>query len=100
VSGVLPGWVVVLNGPLPVIMQRRTTGQPGREGRYRTSGPGGEIPEPVRRWQREVHQPGIYDVAIDTSAVTPAAAAALIRERLDGPPPTAFRQLAEDLTAR
>ena len=77
-----------------MIMQRRDTGQPGREGRYRTSGPGGEIPEPVRRWQAEVHQPGIYDVEIDTSAVTPAAAAALIRARLDGPPPTAFRQLA------
>jgi len=38
--------------PLHVIMQRRNIGQPGREGRYRTSGPGGEIPEPVRRWQR------------------------------------------------
>jgi chloramphenicol 3-O phosphotransferase len=76
-------------------MQRRNTGQPGREGRYRTSGPGGGIPEPVRRWQLEVHQPGIYDLEIDTSAVAPEIAAAMIRERLDGPAPTAFRKLAE-----
>jgi len=33
-------------------------------------------------------------------AVTPAAAAAQIRERLDGPPPTAFRALADELTVR
>jgi chloramphenicol 3-O-phosphotransferase len=116
------GRIVVLNGPprsgkssiadviqetfdgpwlnLGADVQRRNTGQPGREGRYRTSGPGGEIPEPVRRWQREVHQPGIYDLEIDTSAITPVAAATLIRERLGGSPPTAFRQLAEDLTVR
>jgi hypothetical protein len=36
-------------------------------------------------------------VEIGTSAVSPATAAGLIRERLDGPPPTAFRNLAEDL---
>ena len=91
----LPALLVGVRCPLPEIMQRRNAGQPGREGRYRTSGPGGEIPEPVRRWQREVHQPGIYDLEIDTSAVTPAAAAALIRGRLEGPPPTAFGRLAE-----
>jgi chloramphenicol 3-O phosphotransferase len=91
----LPALLVGVRCPLPVIMQRRTTGQPGREGRYRTSGPGGGIPEPVRRWQLEVHQPGIYDLEIDTSAVTPEIAAAMIRERLAGPAPTAFRELAE-----
>jgi chloramphenicol 3-O phosphotransferase len=61
-----------------------------------TSGPGGEIPEPVLRWQRHVHQPGIYDLEIDTSAVTPQAAAAAIRDRLAGSPPAAFRRLATD----
>ena len=91
----LPALLVGVRCPLHVIMQRRNTGQPGREGRYRTSGPGGEIPEPVRRWQREVHRPGIYDLEIDTSAVTPAIAGAMIRERLDGPAPTALRELAE-----
>ena len=95
----LPALLVGVRCPLQVIMQRRDTGQPGREGRYRTSGPGGEIPEPVRRWQREVHRPGVYDLEIDTSAVTSQTAAALIRERLDGPAPTAFRQLAGDLAS-
>ena len=42
----------------------------------------------------------MYDLEIDTSAVTPQTAAALIRKRLDGPAPTAFTQLAEDLTVR
>jgi chloramphenicol 3-O phosphotransferase len=93
----LPALLVGLRCPLHVIMQRRNAGQPGREGRYRTSGPGGGIPEPVRRWQREVHRPGLYDLEIDTAAVTPEIAAAMIRERLDGPAPTAFRQLAGEL---
>ena len=39
-------------------------------------------------------QPGIYDLEIDTSAVTPEIAAAMIRERLEGPAPTAPRELA------
>lgn len=46
------------------------------------------------RWQQEVDQPGIYDLEIDASAVTPEAAAAMIRERLGGPSPLAFAQLA------
>lgn len=92
----LPALLVGVRCPLEVIMQRRDAGQPGREGRYATSGPCGEIPGPVLRWQRHVHRPGIYDLEVDTSAVTPETAAALIRERLGGPPPSAFRQLAGD----
>jgi chloramphenicol 3-O phosphotransferase len=90
----LPALLVGIRCPLEVIMARRDAGQAGRDGRYVTSGPGGEIPEPVRRWQRAVHEPGIYDLEIDTSAVTPEAAAAMIRRRLHGPAPQAFRQLA------
>jgi chloramphenicol 3-O phosphotransferase len=56
--------------------------------------PVGEIPDPVLRWQHRVHGPGIYDLEVDTSTVTPEAAAASIRTRLGGPPPTAFRHLA------
>jgi len=92
----LPALLVGVHCPLEVIMQRRDAGQPGQEGRYATSGSCGEIPEPVLRWQRYVHRPGIYDLEIDTSAVTPETAAALIRERLGGPPPAAFRRLAGD----
>ncbi|HEY2550920.1 MAG TPA: hypothetical protein VGI64_10115, partial [Streptosporangiaceae bacterium] len=71
-------------------------GHPGREGSYATSGPGGEVPDPVLRWQLEVHRPGIYDLEIDTSRVRPEAAAVMIGDRLRGPAPTAFRQLAGD----
>lgn len=92
----LPALLVGVRCPIEEIMRRRDAGQPGREGRYATSGPDGEIPGPVLRWQHHVHQPGIYDLEIDTSALTPEAAAASIRARLAGPPPTAFRQLAAD----
>jgi chloramphenicol 3-O phosphotransferase len=92
----LPALLVGVRCPLDLIMRRRDAGQAGREGRYATSGPGGEIPDPVLRWQHHVHQPGLYDLEIDTSAITPEAAAALIRERLDGPAPEAFRRLAGD----
>jgi chloramphenicol 3-O phosphotransferase len=92
----LPALLVGIRCPLPVIMARRDAGQPGREGRYLTSGPGGEVPRPVLRWQEHVHQPGLYDLEIDTSAMTPAAAAAMIRSRLDGPAPSAFRRLAAE----
>jgi chloramphenicol 3-O phosphotransferase len=92
----LPALLVGVRCPLEVIMQRRDAGQSGGEVRYATSGPGGEIPEPVLRWQRHVHQPGIYDLEVDTSVLSPEAAASLIRERLDGPPPMAFRQLTAE----
>jgi chloramphenicol 3-O phosphotransferase len=40
-----------------------------------------------------VHQPGVYDVEVDTEAHTPAECATLIRDRLAAGPPTAFDQL-------
>ena len=92
----LPALLVGIRCPLEVIMRRRDAGQPGREGRYVTSGPGGTIPDPVRRWQYHVHQPGIYDLEIDTSTVTPEEAAGAIGQRLAGAPPSAFRRLAGD----
>lgn len=91
----LPALLVGVRCPVPEIMRRRDAGQPGREGRYVTSGSGGEIPGPVLRWQEQVHRPGIYDLEIDTSVLTPDAAAAMIRERLRASPPSAFSRLAE-----
>ena len=92
----LPALLVGIRCQLEVIMARRNAGQAGREGHYVMSGPSGEVPEAVLRWQRHVHLPGIYDLEIDTSTVTPEAAAAMIRDRLEGPPPSAFRRLAAD----
>ncbi|MDQ3147999.1 MAG: chloramphenicol phosphotransferase [Actinomycetota bacterium] len=91
----LPALLVGVRCPIEVIMQRRDASQPGREGRYATSAPDGAVPEVVRRWQREAHRPGIYDLEVDTSALSPPECADLIGRRLvGGPPPTAFRRIA------
>jgi chloramphenicol 3-O phosphotransferase len=91
----LPVLFVGVVCPVEAIMARRNAGQPGRAGEYAT-GPADEpVPPPVLRWQREVHRPGIYDLVVDTSLLSPAECAAAIRRRLDeGPPPSAFRHLA------
>ena len=84
----LPAWLVGVRCPLDVVVQRRraTWGGPAA---------GDPVPEPVRRWQQAVHLPGVYDVEVDTAALSPEACAAAVRRRLEaGPPPLAFRQLA------
>jgi chloramphenicol 3-O phosphotransferase len=91
----LPVLFVGVRCPLDVIMQRRDAGQPGREGVYATSPPSGEIPAPVQRWQDEVHKPGIYDLEVDTSVMSPEECAAAIHARLTSGPGTAFQKLAE-----
>ncbi len=87
----LPVLFVGVRCPIEVIMERR---------RATGWGTGAAVPEPVRRWQREVHIPGIYDLEVDTSLLSPEACAALIRQHLEtGPPPTAFQRLAAMATA-
>ena len=90
----LPAVLVGVRCPIDVVMKRRDSGQAGREGDYATSGTRGEIPESVLLWEEHVHDPGIYDLEIDTSLVTPGDAAEMIRRRLDGPPFGAFKILA------
>ena len=41
-----------------------------------------------------VHDPGLYDLELDTSRLTPSECAAAVAERLHGSPPTAFARLA------
>lgn len=85
----LPALLAGVRCPLDEIMRRReeTWGQ-ARE-------PDGSIPSPVLRWQQAVHDPGIYDLEVDTSEMSAEECAELIRRRLDdGPPPSAFEQLA------
>jgi chloramphenicol 3-O phosphotransferase len=54
-----------------------------------------DVPDPVRRWQEAVHDPGIYDLEVDTSMLSPQQCALAIGDRLrDGPPGTAFTRLA------
>ena len=78
--------------PIEVIMKRRNESQPGR---YVVGSPDVPVPPPVHLWQEEVHKPGIYDLEVDTSLLSPEEGAEVIRRRLeDGPPPSAFQQLA------
>ena len=87
----LPVLFVGIRCPIEVIMERRRS---SREGQYLTGSPDEPIPEPVRRWQDEVHQPGIYDLEVDTSLLAPEECAAEIRRRLqDLRTPTALERL-------
>jgi chloramphenicol 3-O phosphotransferase len=96
----LPVLFVGVHCPIDIIMQRRNSGQIGREGVYLSSTITTPIPLPVRRWQREVHRPGIYDLEVDTSELTPTECAEAIRNRLhDGTTSTVFARFADDLKA-
>jgi chloramphenicol 3-O phosphotransferase len=85
----LPVLFVGVRCPLEIILERRrATGYPADVD--------ATAPPPIRRWQEEVHIPGIYDLEVDTSLLSPQASAAVIRHHLDhGPPPSAFRRLAQ-----
>ena len=92
----LPVLFVGVRCPIEVVMERRNAGQAGREGEYATGSEADPIPAPVRRWQDAVHVPGIYDLEVDTSLLSPAGCAAAIRRRLEnGPAPSAFGRLAD-----
>ena len=86
----LPSLLVGVRCPLDVILQRRhaTGWDTGR-------GPTDPVPPPILRWQTEVHSPGIYDMEVDTSVLTPAECAAVIQTRIvSGTPPDALRRLS------
>ena len=92
----LPVMLVGVRCPIHEIMERRNRGQAGREGEYAAGSAGEPIPSPVTAWQREVHLPGIYDLEVDTSALTPEECADAIRRRLHNaaPPCNALRRIA------
>jgi chloramphenicol 3-O phosphotransferase len=87
-------YLIGVRCPVDVIMARRDAGEPGRQDIYVKSGPTGKIPEIVGRWERTVHDPGLYDLEVDTSAQSPEECAAAIQERLDRGSPRAFSELA------
>ena len=85
----LPAWLVGVHCPLQVVMERR------RATWAAITPADGSVPEPVRRWQHAVHAPGIYDLEVDTSLLSPERCAASIRECIEhGPPPSAWGRLA------
>ena len=84
----LPVLFVGVRCPVDVIMARRNAAPDGY-----VAGPG--VPEPVARWQQAVHQPGLYDLEVDSSLLTPEQAAKTIAAALAAPPsPSAFERLA------
>jgi chloramphenicol 3-O phosphotransferase len=84
--------------PIEVIMARREASKAQGEDHYVIGSADDPVPEPVRRWQDEVHRPGIYDLEVDTSILTPEECAAEIGRRLrDGPPGDAFTRIAQGL---
>jgi chloramphenicol 3-O phosphotransferase len=93
----LPALLVGVRCPIQAIMARR---RHDASGTYVAAPEGAPVPEPVLRWQAAVHDPGIYDLELDTSVMTPAAAAAAIATRLAEvrPGPTAFERLARQPT--
>lgn len=82
----LPVLFVGVRCPIEVVMERRMdTWHVG----YTADG---MVPKPVSLWQELVHVPGIYDLEVDTSMLSPEACANLILRRLEnGPLPTAFQ---------
>jgi chloramphenicol 3-O phosphotransferase len=86
----LPVLFVGVRCPIEIIMERR------RATGWDVDSPAdAPVPLPVRLWEQEVHNPGIYDLEIDTSMLSPEACAAVIRQHLkEGPPPAAFQRLA------
>lgn len=89
---ILAGYPVLFVGvrcPLEEIVRRReATGYPAR-------GVDGEVLPPILHWQEMVHQPGIYDMEVDTSVEPAAVCAQRIAARLEsGPLGGAFAQLA------
>jgi len=90
----LPVLFVGVRCPIKEIMKRRS--QADRESGYIVGTDNESVPPPVALWQEEVHKPGIYDLEVDTSLLSPQDCAKEIRQRLmGGQPGTAFQQLAE-----
>jgi chloramphenicol 3-O phosphotransferase len=86
----LPVLFVGVRCPIEIIVERRRN-----TGWKAESVDDGPVPGPIRRFQEAVHIPGIYDLEVDTSVLSPAECAAVIRQQLDhGPDPSAFARLA------
>jgi chloramphenicol 3-O phosphotransferase len=90
----LPVLFVGVRCPIDEIMRRRNEAGPER---YAVGTPEEPVPPPVILWQEEVHKPGIYDIEVDTSQLSPQDCAQEIRERLSAGPGEAFERIAREL---
>ena len=93
----LPAYCIGVRCPVQVMVARRDANPGGGDGhgrRYVTSEPDGSIPDVILRWERAVHDPGTYDLEVDTSTASPEACAAAILRRVSEGPPQAFATMA------
>jgi chloramphenicol 3-O phosphotransferase len=89
----LPVLFIGVRCPIEVILQRRA--ESAEENAYVIGSPADPAPLPVRLWQEAVHSPGLYDLEVDTSLLSPMQCAERISELLrQGPRPTAFQKLS------
>jgi chloramphenicol 3-O phosphotransferase len=87
----LPALLVGVRCPLDVILQRRRA-----TGWDADRAPTDPVSPPILRWQTAVHIPGLYDLEVDTSLLTPTECAAAIRRRLmEVPTQGALAQVAQ-----
>lgn len=92
----LPVLFVGVRCPIEVIMTRRRALESSGVSASMNAPDEEPVPLPVRLWQTEVHIPGTYDLEVDTSQRSPEDCADFILRRVhDGPPGSAFHQLAE-----
>jgi chloramphenicol 3-O phosphotransferase len=91
----VPAYFVGVRCPVEVIMARRDA-DPGADGGggYATTGPDGSVPDIVLRWERAVHDPGLYDLEVDTSTSSADTCAAAILRRVSEGAPEVFAALA------
>lgn len=91
----LPVLFVGVRCPVETIMERRRAAQADQPESYVAASPDEPVPAPVLQWQEMVHQPGIYDLDVDTSILSPDQCADAIAARLrSGEPPSAFKTIA------
>src|SRR5205085_3397815 len=86
----LPAWLVGVRCPLEVIMERRRASGMVPEGALEDG-----VPAPVRLWQERVHVPGVYDLEVDTEAISAVECVEAIEAMVAEGRPEAFRRLAE-----
>lgn len=79
----LPVLFVGVRCPVEVIMARRNASEKDGDGTYAATGPGGEVPGAVLRWQEEVHRGKSYDLEVDTALLSPRQCAQEIRHCLE-----------------
>jgi chloramphenicol 3-O phosphotransferase len=91
----MPVLFVGVRCPIDVALHRRraTWGGAGYT-------PSVSVSDPVGLWHEAVHNPGIYDLEVDTATLSSQECVDLIADRLNAdPPPSAFRRLARAATA-